>query len=137
VKHKAHEIKEDKIVVKLFNSIINILHDIYKKYFIFKIKKSNEGKKMEMQIWENSLFEFLRDFEIFPALINKSKVYSLWTQVLEKINDGRDPIYKNCSTKESKYLFSFYFFLDFIALISITAYIEDGTSEVGHYSLMV
>jgi len=50
VKHKAHEIKEDKIVVKLFNSIINILHDIYKKYFIFKIKKSNEGKKMEMQI---------------------------------------------------------------------------------------
>jgi hypothetical protein len=97
-----------------------------------------------MQECEKALFEFLRDFEIFPTLINKSKVYNLWTQVTEKSLDGREPIYKNCINKlikesgaKSEHFkiinespsFSFGFFLDFLALIALTAYIEDEASE--------
>lgn len=104
---------------------------------MFKIKKTFQDQKMEMQRCEKSLFEFLRDFEIFPTLINKSKVYNLWTQVTEKSNDGRDPIYKNCLTKVSKNfdvrfenkILPFGFFLDFVALIALTAYIEDEANE--------
>lgn len=137
VKHKTREIKENKTVSKLFNSIINILYDIYQSYFTFKIKKSFQNEKLEIQRCEKSLFEFLRDFEIFPTLINKSKVYNLWTQITEKSNEGRDPIYKSCLSKLSKNfdmrfentLFSFGFFLDFLALIALTAYIEDESNE--------
>ena len=133
VKHKNREIKEDKMVTKLFGSIINVLYDIYQAYFTFKIKKSFQDSKVELQRCEKSLFKFLRDFEIFPVLINKSKVYSLWTQVTEKSIDGRSPIYKSCVSKLSKNydirfenaLFSFGFFLDFLALIALTAYVED------------
>ena len=38
VKHKSREIKEDKIVTRLFNSIIAVLLKIYQKYFTDKIK---------------------------------------------------------------------------------------------------
>jgi hypothetical protein len=86
----------------------------------------------------------LRDFEIFPTLINKSKVYNLWTQITEKSLDGREPIYKNCIVKLIKEsgaksehfkiinestVFTFGFFLDFLALIALTAYIEDEANE--------
>jgi hypothetical protein len=38
VKHKSREIKENKIVTRLFNSIIAVLLKIYQKYFTDKIK---------------------------------------------------------------------------------------------------
>ncbi|CAI2361367.1 unnamed protein product [Moneuplotes crassus] len=146
VKYKTKEIKENKIVTKLFNSIIVILHDIYQKYFTHKIKKSYHSLKEEMQESEKTLFEFLRDFEIFPQIINKSKVYNLWTQITEKTtsSEKKDPIYKNCVLKLSKAFgaksdhfkiinensaFPFGFFLDFLALIAITAYIEDESND--------
>lgn len=133
MKHKTREIKENKTVTKLFVSIINVLFDIYQAYFTFKIKKSFQDSKKEIQRCEKSLFEFLRDFEIFPMLINKSKVYNLWTQVTEKSKDGRTPIYVNASSKLSKNfdlrfengLFTFGFFLDFLVLIALTSYVED------------
>ena len=137
VKHKTREIKENKLVTKIFNSIINILNGIYQAYFTFKIKKTFQDSKQEHQRCEKSLFEFLRDFEIFPMLVNKSKVYNLWIQITEKSNEGRTPIYgswvpkitKNFDSRFENSLFSFGFFLDFIALLAMTAYIEDESTE--------
>lgn len=49
VKHKTREIKENKIVTRLFNSIVVVLLKIYEKYFTNKIKSSSFTKKEEMQ----------------------------------------------------------------------------------------
>lgn len=60
-------------------------------------------------------------------------MYNLWTQVTEKSIDGRTPIYDTCAQKLSKNydirfentLFTFGFFIDFLALIAMAAYVED------------
>jgi len=78
------------------------------------------------------LYEFLRDFEICPQLLSKSKVYHLWTHIIETSKSGKKAVYsyaasqlsKSYDIKEENKLFTFSYFLDFMVLMANTVYMK-------------
>ena len=85
---------------------------------------------------EKDLFQFLSSFDICPTTIGKGKVYSIWTQITQKSISGQVPIYWETSLQatdggasEGK-IFTFGFFLDFIVLVVLEGYCEEGTRKL-------
>ena len=69
---------------KILKHVIAILHDIYVLYFKWETKNTVKDPLKISSGSEKDLFLFLREFEICPSIINKSKIYALWTQTTER-----------------------------------------------------
>lgn len=127
---KPKELEYDPIVNEVFENIINLTYDIYHSYFTFRIDKVDKATTAETQRCEKFMYEFLRDFEICPKILSKSKVYAIWTYALECSKAKKEAIYteasktlsKNYDIKEENKLFTFAYFLDFIVLLSYEAF---------------
>lgn len=136
-RHKSDEIQVDVIIEKLFKNVAPILHQIYCMYFQQETKDSVTDALKITQKSEKDLFKFLREFEICPAIINKSKIYAIWTQITEKSISGKTPIYWETAIAISEggklegKIFTFGFFLDLIVLISRQSYCEDSNVQLG------
>ena len=55
----------------------SVLYEIYKIYFEHEYRGNEQLEKLD-KINEKKIFEFLRDFDIFPTLISKSVSYKIY-----------------------------------------------------------
>jgi hypothetical protein len=144
-KFKPKDIEYDELVEELFIHVISLAYDIYHSYFTFRIDKIDKATQKELQRCEKFMYEFLRDFEICPKLLSKSKVYALWTYILQCSKEKKGPVYKHATTqlsksydiKEENKLFTFAYFLDFLVLIGNSIFIKKGKKVGNAESVML
>lgn len=137
-KDESFNIEFDSIVSELFLSKINLLYDIYHSYFTLKVEKSTKISDKEMQACEKALFEFLRDFEVCPKLLSKSKVCNIWAYIIDDSKSKKTTAIYSKETKslkksyditEENKLFTFAYFLDFLALMGHVHFINESKKK--------
>jgi hypothetical protein len=133
-KTKPKDVEFDDLIEELFIHVITLSYDIYHSYFTFRIDKVDKATTKEVQRCEKFMYEFLRDFEICPKILSKSKVYNLWSHILSLSKAKKSPKFKHAATqlsksydiKEENKLFTFAYFLDFLVLLANAAFIKKG-----------
>ena len=101
----------------VLNSLLYTLNEIYEKYFINNIEyNSNNGDNSNYKYYNNgnlnSLFNFCRDFEIFPFIFNETQIVTYYNLVVDNkelfkfLDDSSDNnIDSNCFTFNNFILF--------------------------------
>ena len=101
----------------VLNSLLYTLNEIYEKYFINNIEyNSNNGDNPNYKYYNNgnlnSLFNFCRDFEIFPFIFNETQIVTYYNLVVDNkelfkfLDDSSDNnIDSNCFTFNNFILF--------------------------------
>lgn len=133
-KKKPKEVEFDELIEECFVHVINLAYDIYHSYFTLRIDRVDKATDKEVIRCEKYLFEFLRDFELCPKQLSKSKVYTLWHFIIECSKEKKGPVYekaagklsKNYDIKEENKLFTFAYFLDFLVLLGNSIFIKKG-----------
>ena len=116
----------DSNVILVLKSVHYLLLKMYQVYFPWEIQTSQEAQIVKQRT-ENSLFIFLRDFDICPALLTKSTAYIIWTEILDTHVSKLTRSYKNPTfipflDKDPGTLLTFSKFLAFISRAAIIAY---------------
>lgn len=71
------ELEYDELVSLLIKNVGHVLLDIYHVYFQHEIRGS-EPEDKSRKLNDKMIFDFLRDFDICPTLINKGIAYKLF-----------------------------------------------------------
>jgi len=74
------DIKFDELVALVMRDVGPTLLETYKVHFAHEVK-GNQGGMLEETMWkltEKNLFEFLRDYDICPSLLNKSIAFQIY-----------------------------------------------------------
>jgi hypothetical protein len=141
---KTKELEYDETANEVYENAINVIYDIYHSYFTNRIDKVDKAHTDELLRCEKFMYEFLRDFEICPKLLSKTKVHTIWTHVLASSKAKKTAVYKEASKKLSKNYdikeenkhFTFARYLDFLVLLSIEAFKKKGKAVVDAQSLV-
>lgn len=76
------EVEVDELVTLVLRPVSGVLLDIYKVYFPWELKTS-ESDEVTQNRSLRSQFQFLRDYDICPSLINKSIAFQIWHNLVE------------------------------------------------------
>lgn len=79
------DIKFDELVSLVFRDVGSVLLEIYKVYFMHEVKGFKGGMPEDI-MWkhnERQAFEFMRDFDVYPSLLNKTVSYKIYSHTKE------------------------------------------------------
>jgi len=85
------DIKFDELVALIFRDVGPILLEIYRVYFQHEVKGYKSGMSEDL-MWkqnEKQVFDFMKDFDIFPSLLSKSVAFKIFTHTQDS-----DEVYK-------------------------------------------
>jgi len=83
------DIRFDELVALVMRDVGAILLEIYQAHFPHEVK-GNQGGMLEETMWkmsEKNLFEFLKEYDICPSLLNKSVAFQIY-QHTKNINES-------------------------------------------------
>eukprot|EP00347_Sterkiella_histriomuscorum_P004180 403361442 len=117
-KEHLFDIEFDELVSILVKNVGSVLLEVYYIYFQHEIR-ANEAEDKTKKINEKQVFEFLRDFDICPTLINKGIAYKIFLQCYDSPlpvyhSTGCDLIEQGNQQISQKTIGRFFTFLKFI-----------------------
>lgn len=116
----------DEKVSFVFFSVQPMIKKMYREYFPVE-SRNNDEEKFVKDKNEKCLFMFLKEFDICPALLTKSAVYTIWNDILDTPVDKLTKNPKNNPIapfieKDFGAVFSYSRFLGLLARVSIIAF---------------
>jgi len=94
--------KTNEDIITVFKAVYPVLIRIYKEYFAWENKRVDKINILKPKS-EEGFWAFLKDFEIYPGIITKSRANSLWSQSLDDIPGGLFD-YKNHTSENYSWL---------------------------------